>query len=269
MSADTSLDAAWDCITRARDEATGPLLIGIAGSQGSGKSTLAVALVDRLRAAGRTAATLSIDDLYLPRAARLDLARDVHPLFATRGVPGTHDMALALDLLAGFEAGRPLALPRFDKAEDDRLPAAVWPSTPPLDLLILEGWCVGARAQAEAALRDPINRLEAEEDADAIWRRHANAALGGAYQRLFDRIDRLIFLAAPGFDAVLGWRIEQEQALWVLGTGAHVMDDAAIARFIAHYERLTRHMLAEMPDRADLLIRLDRDRTPASIAGRR
>lgn len=246
-----------------------PLLVGIAGAQGSGKSTLAEAVCAHLRAAGRACAILSIDDLYLPRAARLDLARTVHPLFATRGVPGTHDMALALAILAAFEAGRPLHLPRFDKAEDERRPVADWEATPPLDVLILEGWCVGARPQAEAALGPPVNALEATEDAHGIWRRHANAALAGAYQTLFARIDRLIVLAAPGFDAVLGWRIQQEAALRARGTGAHVMDDTAIARFIAHYERLTRHMLEEMPARADLLVRLDRDRAPQSIAATR
>jgi D-glycerate 3-kinase len=267
MSADT-LAAARACIARALDAASAPLLVGIAGSQGSGKSTLATALEDDLRRAGRACAILSIDDLYLPRAERRRLARDVHPLLATRGVPGTHDVALGLDILAGFDAGRPLLLPRFDKAEDDRRPVSDWEATPPLDLLILEGWCIGARAEPDAALREPVNRLEAEEDADGLWRRYANDALAGDYQRLFGRIDRLLFLAAPGFETVLGWRIQQEQALRARG-GAHVMDDAAIARFIAHYERLTRHMLREMPAHADLLIRLDADRTPRSIETKR
>jgi D-glycerate 3-kinase len=33
-----------------------------------------------------------------------------------------------------------------------------------------------------------------------------------------------------------------------------------VARFVAHYERLTRHILKEMPGRADLVIRLDATR---------
>ncbi len=41
------------------------------------------------------------------------------------------------------------------------------------------------------------------------------------------------------------------------GDASRVMDEAAIARFIAHYERVTRHILAEMPARADHLISLD------------
>jgi D-glycerate 3-kinase len=38
------------------------------------------------------------------------------------------------------------------------------------------------------------------------------------------------------------------------------MDAAAVAAFIQHYERLTRHILTEMPGRADLTLYLDPDR---------
>jgi D-glycerate 3-kinase len=38
------------------------------------------------------------------------------------------------------------------------------------------------------------------------------------------------------------------------------MADAAIDRFVQHYERLTRHILAEMPARAGLVLRLDESR---------
>ena len=241
----------------------GPLVLGLCGAQGSGKSTLAAAVVEAARAGGLAAATLSLDDLYLTRAERAVLAREVHPLLATRGVPGTHDVALGLDLLARIDAGEPVRLPRFDKATDDRLPEAEWDAAPaPLDLLVFEGWCVGAVAQAGVALVDPVNALEAEEDADARWRRWVNAQLAGAYRRLFARIDRLVLLAAPGFEVVFDWRLEQERC------GAGAMDAAQVARFIQHYERLTRYILSEMPGRADLVIGLDRDRTPIGIVSR-
>ncbi len=240
-----------------------PLVLGLCGAQGSGKSTLAAALVDAATRRGLAAAALSLDDLYRTRAERSVLAREVHPLLATRGVPGTHDVALGLDLLVRIEAGEAVCLPRFDKATDDRAPEAQWTAVPgSLDLLVFEGWCVGARPQAAAALVDPVNALEAGEDADGHWRRWVNAELAGDYQRLFARIGVLVLLAAPGFEVVADWRLEQEQA------GAGVMDAGQIARFIQHYERLTRHILAEMPDRADLVIRLDRDRKPLAIVGR-
>src|SRR4051812_37808865 len=71
-----------------------PLLVGICGSQGSGKTTACEYVARTLSASGVRVAILSIDDLYLPRAAREDLARRVHPMLLTRGVPGTHEPSL-------------------------------------------------------------------------------------------------------------------------------------------------------------------------------
>ena len=238
----------------------GPLVLGLCGAQGSGKSTLAARLVEAAQERGLAAATLSLDDLYLTRAERVVLARGVDPLLATRGVPGTHDVALGLDLLARLDAGETVRLPRFDKASDDRMPEAEWDAAPAaLDLLVFEGWCVGAVAEEAAALVEPVNALERAEDADGRWRRWVNARLAGDYQRLFARIDALVLLSAPDFRVVAQWRLEQEEA------GAGVMDAAQIKRFIQHFERLTRHILAEMPGRADLVIGLDRDRAPVGM----
>src|SRR5690606_26489272 len=69
------------------------LLVGVSGCQGSGKTTLASLLVLLLREMlGLRCINLSIDDFYLTRAERQQLAATVHPLLATRGVPGTHDV---------------------------------------------------------------------------------------------------------------------------------------------------------------------------------
>lgn len=234
------------------------LVVGICGAQGSGKSTLAAALAGRLIAHGLPTAVLSLDDLYKTRAERQAMARTDHPLFATRGVPGTHDIALGLATIAALERGEPALLPRFDKGCDDRAPPDRWDRAPAgTRVLLFEGWCVGARPQTEAELASPVNALERDEDPDGLWRRTSNTCLAGPYRTLFDRIDRLILLAAPGFDVVLRWRIEQEQPLRRAGLG---MDDATIARFIRHYERLTRHILTEMPERADLTLQLDAQR---------
>lgn len=251
------------------DADDGLAVLGLCGAQGSGKSTLATALKDRMEAQETPTAILSIDDLYATRTERQALAQTVHPLLATRGVPGTHDVALGLTVIAALERGDAAPLPRFDKAADDRLPKSAWPrATAGTRLLILEGWCVGAWPQPEAEIVEPANALERDEDGDGRWRRYANAALGGVYQRLFARIDRLVLLAAPGFAVVQGWRTQQERNLRAQGDGAGVMDDAAIARFIQHYERLTRHILTEMPGRADMVIDLREDRSVAGVRGR-
>jgi D-glycerate 3-kinase len=209
--------------------------------------------------------SLSLDDIYLTRAEREELARTVHPLLRTRGVPGTHDVALGLQVIAALERGEAALLPRFDKGTDDRAPQSAWDRAPAnTRLLIFEGWCTGAVPQDEAALAEPVNALERDEDPDGSWRAHANRALAGEYRALFGRLDLLILLAAPGFETVYGWRCQQEQVLHQRGA-PQAMSDEAIARFIAHYERLTRHILSEMPARADMVAWLAEDRSAGRI----
>jgi D-glycerate 3-kinase len=131
--------------------------------------------------------------------------------------------------------------------------------------VLFEGWCVGAVPQEEAALAEPVNALEREEDPDGVWRRFVNRALASDYRELFAKIDLLIMLAAPSFDVVYRWRLQQEDELRHRiaeqgGDGSRVMTERQLERFIAHYERLTRHMLDEMPARAGIVVRLDPQR---------
>lgn len=246
----------------------GPFVLGVCGAQGSGKSTLSAALARRLGATGIKTSILSIDDLYMTAQAREALAREVHPALRTRGVPGTHDIALGLAAIDALERGCSATLPRFDKARDDRMPESSWETVPPdCAVLILEGWCVGATPQTAAALETPTNPFERLEDPDGVWRTYANRSLGGDYQRLFDRIDFLVLLAAPRFEIVQAWRLQQEHELRArVGPGASsVMSDAEIVRFIQLFERLTRHILDAMPDRADMVVPLDDIRSPQRI----
>lgn len=238
-----------------------PLWVGVCGSQGSGKSTACALASAALTASGISTAVLSLDDLYLTRAARMELARRVHPLLGTRGVPGTHDIPLGLRTFAAIDAGEKVLLPRFNKALDDREPESRWvalDASP--NVVLFEGWCVGAMPQSPRLLDAPLNALEAREDADGRWRRYVNHRLSHEYQQLFAPLDVLVLLAAPDFDVVAHWRAEQEQALRASRQGAFVMPDSAIRRFVQHYERLTRHILDEMPSRADVVLRLDKNR---------
>jgi len=239
-----------------------PLIVGINGSQGSGKTTLCRFLEALLLEHNQRAITISLDDIYLTRQERSDLARDCHPLFATRGVPGTHDVALGQSILDALLDGLPVDLPRFDKAIDDRTSAPTEILTRN-DVILLEGWCVGAVPQPEAALVAPLNRLEAEEDPDAIWRREINRRLATDYAEFFGRIDTLVMLEVDRFEAVRAHRELQEQKLAASRPeGTAVMDGAALDRFMMHYERLTRWMLEEMPARADIVIGIGGDQRP-------
>ena len=246
------------------DRRGAPLVVGVTGPQGSGKSAAAGALALLLQERGLRTAVLSIDDLYLTKAERQRLAADVHPLFLTRGVPGTHDVALGRAVIESL--GRPgeTAVPRFDKATDDR--RADWDIVEgPVDVILFEGWCVGAWPQPLVALVEPINALERERDPAGVWRAYVNDALAGPYQALFAPIGFQILLRPPGFEVVLGWRLQQEHELRARGGGGQ--SDAEIATFIQYYERLSRHIDAEMPARADMVIQLDAERRVVEASG--
>jgi D-glycerate 3-kinase len=255
---------AWlvDMIQQRRRRLDRPILVGLCGAQGSGKSTTAKRLAQALAAAGSAVAVLSLDDFYLTRAERSRLGRDVHRLLATRGVPGTHDMpklnATIDELLAGHG---PVTVQTFDKTIDDTAPPAVWPRyIAPVDIVLLEGWCIGARAMPADSLSTPINTLERDEDPDARWRGFINKALRGIYQQTFDRIDLSILLKAPDFAHIPAWRLEQEQRLARSPAAPPAMTAPEIARFVSHYERLTRWILQQEP--AELVIDIDHHRLP-------
>jgi D-glycerate 3-kinase len=260
-------------ITAAAEGRDRPLVVGLCGPQGSGKSTL-VGLVTRLlRGRGLPTANLSLDDLYLTQAERMELAEQVHPLLRTRGVPGTHDIALGLNVLDDLALAGPTLIPRFDKAADDRAPMSGWSRFEgPAVVVLLEGWCVGARPQPEAALAAPVNTLERDEDPFAVWRAFANGALAGGYADLFARIDVLAVMTAPDFATVRAWRGEQEgrlrERLQAEGRDPELaMNDAALDRFVAHYQRLTEWIALDLPDRADIAIRLNAERQPIEARG--
>jgi D-glycerate 3-kinase len=241
-----------------------PFLLGINGAQGTGKSTLA----DFFRVAlesdyGWRVAVMSIDDFYLTRAEREALARDVHPLLKTRGVPGTHDLRLLLDCLDRLKrlpAGHEAKLPRFDKSTDDRSDSSNWPTvTGPLDVIILEGWCVGSIAQSSEELSRPVNTLERDEDPSGAWRKFANTNLQRYSETVFARMDALVFLRAPSLDAVYRWRLEQERKLAEVSPpgSSGIMEQRQLSRFVQFYERLTRANLVALAESADVVLDLD------------
>jgi D-glycerate 3-kinase len=234
------------------------------GAQGTGKSTLSMVLALALEHDHQlSSAIISIDDIYLTKEERVLLSETVHPLFKTRGVPGTHDVSMGVELIQKLKNKEAVQLPVFEKAMDDRAAEEKWISCDtPFDIIILEGWCVGAIAQQPEALTTPCNSLEESEDSDAAWRTYANEQLAGPYRELFQLIDKLVMLKAPDFECVYQWRSTQEEKLRLRtadSDGHSIMDDAQLKRFIMHYERLTRWMFEEMPARADCLLELNHD----------
>lgn len=243
-----------------------PIIIGVNGAQGSGKSTLCT-ILENLLVYGfkKNAAVLSIDDLYMTLQQRETLSKTIHPLLKTRGVPGTHDTELWEQLFTTIKCGdyQQIHLPRFDKSIDDRKPREHWQCVEgTLDILLFEGWCVGAQSEADESIQTALNSLESDMDSNHIWRRYVNDNLKQSYASLFNQLDQLIMLKVPSLEKVKEWRKLQEhklrqkcEQLGVKGSG--VMDDNEIERFIMHYERITRHCLDEMPGRADIVMDID------------
>lgn len=242
------------------------LVIGINGCQGSGKTTLADYLCACLEDKGVKGIAISMDDFYLTRKQRQQLASDVHPLLSIRGVPGTHDLELAIETLnnLAMDSGE-VKVPKFNKAQDERLPIEQWPEVEtPLDIIILEGWCVGITAETEGTLLEPINELESLQDPGGRWRKYINQQLVTNYPELWRLIDRLIMLQAPSFSCVYQWRLEQEQKLEAAAKNNRIMDAEEIQQFIQHYERLTRHSLKYLPETCQHLFQLTSKRQVAA-----
>ena len=258
------IDLIGRLIAKGSRTAVGPPLIAVVGAQGSGKTTLA-------RAAAETfgGVQISIDDVYLTRARREAMAEDVHPLFLTRGPPGTHDLRMLSRLIKALSTARPdnkVLIPDFDKREDDRRPIRDWrifegrPSA-----ILIDAWCLGALPEDEAALAAPVNALERDRDADGAWRRAVNGFVAGPYADFTARFDAVVFLKAPGFEVVLDWRSQQEADL--LDVRPRDLPDEErhrLAGFIQYFERITRHML-DGGMKADVVVQLDRNRLPGSM----
>ncbi|WHI50667.1 phosphoribulokinase [Microbulbifer sp. MLAF003] len=235
------------------------LVVGISGGQGTGKSTLTDFIRCVLSEFGLDCCALSLDDIYLTRAERRQLAQDVHPLLQTRGVPGTHDVQMGIDILEALchaSSQTTIALPRFDKTVDERAPHDRWPiHNGKVDIVLFEGWCLGARPMVRANY--PLNLLEKTEDQAGIWRNYVNQQLKDHYQQLFDKVEVMVLLKAPDMSSILEWRKLQEQKLRErTGMG---MREEELERFVQHYERVTRNILMDMPNWANCVLQLGRD----------
>ena len=244
-------------------------VIGLTGSQGSGKSTISQILKIILKEGfNLNTVTFSIDDFYKTLYQRKEMSYKVSPLFLTRGVPGTHDVKLLNKCLSKLKLSkfRQISIPKFDKANDDRMQKKKWQKiNKKPNIIIFEGWCVGVNAQKSKDLVVPVNTLEREKDKKRNWRKRVNKELKKDYKTLFRFIDYSIFLKVPSFKYVYKWRLLQEKKLKSTSSGKKTMTNKQIRNFIMFYERLTKHMLKTYHKVAEIVINIDKKHRLKSI----
>ncbi len=244
-------------------------IIGLTGGQGSGKSTISQILKIILKEGfNLNTVIFSIDDFYKTLQEREKMSKKINPLFLTRGVPGTHSTSLLLKCLKNLKNKnfKKFSIPKFDKSIDDRLSKRFWQNikTKP-DIVIFEGWCVGAFPQTNKDLVKPINLLEKEKDKNRTWRNFVNKELKNRYKKIFKLIDLMIFLKIPSFEYVYKWRLLQEKKLKVTSKGKKTMSNKQVKNFIMFYERITKHMLKNFSKKAKFIINIDSSHRLKSI----
>ena len=240
------------------------LFLGFSGGQGSGKTTVAGILRIILKKFfKRRIHVSSIDDFYKTLEDRNKMSHAIHPLFKTRGVPGTHDINFIRDFFNFIKKKnfKKIKLPKFDKSIDDRLKIKYWSIVKKIpEIVILEGWCVGAKPQLNSLIRKPVNVLEKYEDRDLIWRKYVNEKLKKEYKKFFAMIDYFIFMKIPNFNMIFKWRFLQENKL---KKRSHLkkktMSSNEIKRFIMFYQRITLQMIKDLSKSASIVMLLKKN----------
>ena len=237
-------------------------IIGLSGGQGAGKSTITGILKLILKKKyGLNICVFSIDDFYKTKNERLRMSKKKHPLFITRGVPGTHDIALLNQTIRKLKQKkfRTVLIPKFDKSKDDRFKKNKWQKIKiKPDIIIFEGWCVGTTHQNNNELKRPLNLIEKKYDENLKWRKTVNNLIKKRYKNIFNKIDKLVFLKVPHFNYIIKWRWLQEQKMKLTTKSKKTMSKTEVKEFIMFYERLTKHMIKNYSKISDLTIFLDK-----------
>ncbi|MDC3101272.1 uridine kinase [Candidatus Pelagibacter sp.] len=241
-----------------------PYFVGLAGGQGTGKTTVSSIIKIILEKFFKLKVfKISIDDFYKTRKERIALSKKVHPMLLTRGVPGTHDINMMLDFFKKSKAKKfkSMKLPNFNKAIDDRFSKNKWNTINKRpDVIIFEGWCVGARAETNKTLKKSINSMEKANDHKLVWRKYVNQQLKTKYKKLYSQLNCMIYLKAKNFSLLQKWRLKQEHKLWLKTKkkGGHkIMSKGDVINFMQTYQRITQNMFKNMPKYASIILNLN------------
>ena len=241
-----------------------PYFIGLAGGQGTGKTTTSSLIkIILIRYFKLKVFRISIDDFYKTRKERYSLSKKVHPMLLTRGVPGTHDIDMMLNFFKKTKSKnfKRLKLPTFNKAIDDRYNKNKWYNIKEKpDVIIFEGWCVGARSEKSSTLKKTINSMEKTKDQKKIWRKYINQQLKSKYKKLYSQLNCLIYLKARNFSLLQKWRLKQERKLSMNNkrkSNSKIMSKGDVLNFMQTYQRITQNMFRKMPKYASVIINLN------------
>ena len=249
-----------------------PYIVGLSGGQGTGKTTISsIVSIILSKYFKLNVFKISIDDFYKTREERFLLSKKVHPLLMVRGVPGTHDTNIMLDFFKRLKGKKftSIKLPKFNKAIDDRYNKKLWYSVKRRpDVIIFEGWCVGAKAEKNNTLKTPVNSLEKLNDQKLIWRRFVNKQLKSKYKQLYDQLNCLLFIKSKKFSLLRQWRIKQEKKLRLKNKRSNnhkIMSDKEIVNFMQTYQRVTQNMFKNVPKNASIILNLNSNHQIKSI----
>ena len=249
-----------------------PFIVGLGGGQGAGKTTITSIISIVLKKYFKlNVFKISIDDFYKTRKERFLLSKKLHPLLMTRGVPGTHDINFILDFFKKVKDNKfkSLRLPKFNKAIDDRCKKKLWYSIKKRpDVIIFEGWCVGARAEKNNTLKKAINSIEKIDDIKLIWRKFVNQQLKSKYKKLYNQLNCLLYLKVNNFGLLQRWRLKQERKLWLKNrklSNNKVMSKKEVIKFMGTYQRVTQNMLKGVPKYASIIFNLNSNQQIKSV----
>jgi D-glycerate 3-kinase len=241
-----------------------PYFVGLAGGQGTGKTTISSIIKIILTKYFKLKVfRISIDDFYKTRKERRNLSKRVHPMLLTRGVPGTHDMKMMSSFFKKTKSKKfkKIKLPTFNKAIDDRFSKKYWYDLRDKpDVIIFEGWCVGARSEKNMTLKKSLNYLEKTNDQKLIWRKYVNQQLKSKYKKLYSQLNCLIYLKAKNFNLLQKWRLKQEHKLWLKNKNNSknkIMSKDEVIKFMQTYQRITQNMFKNMPKYASIILNLN------------
>ena len=261
--------AQW--LNKAQQTAGIPFILGISGGQGTGKTTLSQILCLLLEHLGQPAVGLSLDDLYLTYAQRQVLQQQ-DPRLRWRGPPGTHDIELGLRTLSALKTASPrdqIALPQFDKSlhhgQGDRTSSLCRPAP---QIVLFEGWFVGAQPLEETVFTDESVRLPApiSTAADRQFAQACNRRLRN-YLPLWSFMDRLLVLSPSDYRLSQRWRQQAEHRMKAQGGSG--LSDLEIANFVTYFWKALHPQLYITPltrsPKTSLVVHIHSDHSPGEL----